>query len=1282
MTLHFRLSEHEDGRRQAVDAVAPAERAIAAAERHNALVGHENDGFLSVSRGFLPLSSPLIALDGRFAAWDELAADLPAAYRSLCLRRRIEALPILPTTEDVLDSASVLRACALLAFLSHAYWYVDSRPPTELPRSLRAPWAELRARLGREQEVITYIDLIVYNWRIRDPALANPMVVENLNLLFPTIGNREERVFYLTQLEILAATGPIVALAATAQTAVLRDDEAALEASLHGIIACLAHVLRHSLRKIDPNPYGPTHVDPIRWAKTVAPFAVPIRAGDQGPSGTSSPIFNTLDLFFGRKVYESFLGREIKQLRATYPPAWQRYLESLTAVDVPAYIARKDSSRLRSAFREAFELYAGEAGFLGKHRMKVYGYLELAFKVGRSVTIGGFGGAFTDRTWDLVDSELSRSLAERAKGLPDFVHRARAIGAEHTDDGTAGIRLVTLDVSHAPVRYQAGARCMILPENDEAVVERTLLALDARGDELVALSDEWKAHARDRVELTARSHVPLRDLLRYGAIRAVSPRLAEALHARTQSAFLLDAIVRGKTERWELWELLELLRNGGLAPHSLWRETNGESGDQLSRLVPPQRFRVYSVSSAPRGRIQDGETSIELTVGQLRYPGPRGETSPTRRGTASSFLARAPASRSDVPFRIVHPDVFRLPEDVTTPVVLFAGGSGVAPFRAFLQERARHADAGPAVLFLSVRGPEELVYGNELATLVAAGAVSVHVAFTRRGGSFHVGDDGAAQVRPGSTLRLPDIMLRPEVAARLWQLASARDRDGGGAVFYVCGRGGFAKNVVSALETIFRERLGDAEAGAERLYRMVAEGRLLQEVHTDAQLPEDEPRTFDVSEIARHNDAEHGYWLVVDRVVYDVTRFMQMHPGGRRILQAYAGMDATHGFARAHNNRPDVDAMRETHRIGMVRTLTFDDTIARVEGPNGTVSVDCRVAYGAFVKALHLVVEMQNALVADLSLQRTRANEAIPPAERDAYRQLRSVESHRRFLKNCLAVLVDGTIPELWSLAQGLFFPEQRTPSARTVLEGARCSDAAEDVEWLALDTFERFDAWRDDGSLPAVIEASEAADVWFLRSMKAALTIAVREFEQHGVTVREYGATRLFRACQRLLGVVRQYYRRAARRSPGRSAHGTAHVEAALAPSLTLRRLHDGAHWVLEEDAAQRLVILRRSPVAALSLDALAAENERVLRCLDPSHRSFGLVVDTRHARLRNDVGFEDSMARLRHELTSHFERTAILLESRVGELQVTRIERDERRTAIATRNESTAFKFARGDG
>ncbi len=57
--------------------------------------------------------------------------------------------------------------------------------------------------------------------------------------------------------------------------------------------------------------------------------------------------------------------------------------------------------------------------------MKVYGYLELAFKVGRSVTIGGFKGVFKDRTWDQVDGELERAREERVRSLPQTTHHVR-----------------------------------------------------------------------------------------------------------------------------------------------------------------------------------------------------------------------------------------------------------------------------------------------------------------------------------------------------------------------------------------------------------------------------------------------------------------------------------------------------------------------------------------------------------------------------------------------------------------------------------------------------------------------------------------------------------------------------------------------------------------------------------------------------------------------------------------------------------------------------------------
>jgi sulfite reductase (NADPH) flavoprotein alpha-component len=397
---------------------APASRVLLAYERLNLVAGHENAGSLSSTHGYLPSRPPLERLDARFAKWDEVARELPLLYRDLRVRPRLDALPILDGSCAALPDEQLLRACALLGMLAHAYWHADCRPASGLPDAIRVPWSQVRARLGRAQPVLSYIDLITYNWKHRQPARPGPLVVEGLELLFPTIGNQEERVFYLTQLEILARTAPVVPLTAAAQAAALQHDDSALMRALNGIAACLRHVVRTSLRKIDPRTRSATYVDPVVWAKTVAPFAVPFARDLQGPSGTSSPVFSTLDIFFGRGRHASQLGREMVALRAGYPAAWRAFLAALAESPVSDYIVQRSNPVLSAAWHEVRDVYIGPDGFLERHRMKVYGYLELAFKVGRSLTIGGFSGAFTARTWDTVDDALRDAHAERFAATP------------------------------------------------------------------------------------------------------------------------------------------------------------------------------------------------------------------------------------------------------------------------------------------------------------------------------------------------------------------------------------------------------------------------------------------------------------------------------------------------------------------------------------------------------------------------------------------------------------------------------------------------------------------------------------------------------------------------------------------------------------------------------------------------------------------------------------------------------------------------------------------------
>jgi sulfite reductase (NADPH) flavoprotein alpha-component len=1275
------------------------------AERFNAVAGHENRGFLSWSHGFVPKNAPLTGLAPAFAAWDELAAELPLLYRDLSLRRRVHELPLLDASSPELEEPALLRACALLALVAHAYWYVEPSPPEALPRAIQAPWQELRARLERTQEVLTYADLVVYNWQVVDPARPEPLTVENLRLLLPTVGNREESVFYLTQLEILARASSIVRAFVVAHDGVLNDDAGAVERALVEIIDCLDRIVSDSLLKINPNPYSKTYVDPVVWAKSVAPLAVPLHAGDQGPSGTSSPIFGALDAFFRRPQSASFLGREIVELGRQHPPFWREFVAALQGVSVIDFVGRVGRPSLTGALREAIELYAGEHGFLGRHRLKVYGYLELGFKVGRSVTIGGFTGAFKDRTWEQVDGELETSRLERLAHRPLSYERAsveRVVPA--LADAASGVRRVVLDVASAGTRFRVGSRCAVLPENRAALVDKTLRALDATGSERLPLSDEWQRAMRLRFGAEDTRALPLSELLRFGTLRPVPLRVAEALHARTQDPRLLAQIRMGTTERWELWELLELLAESGLEPKALWQTPAGLVDDRLSRLIPPERSRLYSISAVEPETPGVSPRTLELTVGELQYSSERARLTlrpplagssaapaddDIRQGTASTFLVHAFEDRSSVAFRLERPARFQPPRDASRPLILFAAGTGVAPYRAFVRERVRTRAPGLCWLFLSLRTPGEFLLGQELKAAAEGGAFRLSVAFTREGADLELDPARGFVPKPGPRRRIEQLLADPSVTRELVDLVRA-PRDGGqGGSVYICGRSGFATTVVGALTRAFERRLeaerGAKHSGAAELVRQLSgEGRLVFELHTDARPIADESRWLSLSEVAQRNNAKAGYWIILEQSVYDMTEFAELHPGGRTIVRAYAGIDATHAYDRAHGRQPDVDAMREMYKLGRIKPLTFEAFTAKITGPHGTTTVSCRAAYQAWVRALHLVVEMQNAHAVDLGLQSSVTSPlGMPRHGSDRFKLSRAAETHFRFLQNCLKPLRAETLPALWSITRGVFAPDASETWMQERLTHIRRDARSKYVKATSRDLVDNVQEWmeREELMLPLLAAAREE-DSRLLEELKRALVHGVQVFEEFETRTRTLGAEALLATCRRALTAVQEYYERLDaqwRRLRGAPALHRGRTSSRW-PAANVRRLHESEFWVLDEFPEQRIAVLHRTPLPAASLPALATDNDALITKLREEHRAYGIVVDTREAPLRNDKAFEETMAKFRLELTAHFARTAVLLESALGELQVTRLERDEGRTTFVTRSVSAAFRFAAG--
>lgn len=1096
--------------------VVPARRVLQAANAANEQLGHENLGFLSESHGFMPRRRPLPSLPSTHRLWDEVAAQLPELWRTMTLRPVLDAMAVLGAGPEDLADPFLLRASTIVSIFAHAYHYVDPQPPAALPASILQPWAQIGRRLQRPRPHLSFSDLNIYNWKLRDPHRPDPMRVDNLELLVPIVGNEDERRFQSTPIEIVAQFTPALGAVVRAQEAVVADDAGALADELLAIGDTLRGLTYDSFMKVDPNPSsGGNYVNPVVWGKTVAPLATPYQPesdGIPGPSGTAIPAFQLLDIFFGRQSRATTIGRETDHARQWFPPHWREFLAAAEAVDVPAYVRAKGDTMLRGLLEETLDGYAGDAGLLGRHRLKTYGFLDLSFKAGRTKTLGGFGGGFGDRLWDRMDGELDLARRERYTGHPSSCQYARVQRVEIAGGEGTEVRHITLDVTGCGIRYETGSRCAVLPENSPELVERTLRAVRARGDEPVLLDAVWQDAVRLRDGHEHARVLPLELLLTFGRIRPVTRPVAKSLYAMTQHALLRDIIEARAEDQWELWQVLELLAADGFNPRGLWKAHPGDR-EGICRIVVPESFRMYSISSAKESASM--ATEIHLTVGALRYDTTSSAVSQagTREGTGSTFLCSLlplpPESQGRrVSIKIVQPPRFRLPEDSSRPIVMVAGGTGLAPFRSLLRARARQVPAGENWLFLGVAGERDVYYADELHTLEQAGALRLHVACS--GSGRHVADD----------------MLEEPTAAELWRLL------GEGAYVYVCGRTGFASSAMASLTAIL-DRSGPGAAGLARLARLAGEGRLMQEIYTTYAGPHCDQRVIDASEVVSHNNDDDGYWLIIDGRVYDVTGFSALHPGGSKIIRSYAGMDATDAYRRArHDVNPEVHAMLPMYEIGAVRRLDFASMWTVALAPGGLRVVTLKDLYRGWLGLLYRTVEMENALANDYGVRHEPVthDESAGHLALSPYKARLLLATHERFLRDYLADVTGERLCDLWAVTaafehechRGAWMADQVG-----AIRGDHAARALGERERRTLATLGRPgpDVWT--GAVDGIRHLEEA-DRWFLREMKLGLRRGVKVLERWEWETTAVAAHELVEAAKALPEVLREYYVRA----------------------------------------------------------------------------------------------------------------------------------------------------------
>src|SRR5690242_8376391 len=102
------------------EAPIPSRRAFERALDDNQRAGHENRGFLSLERGFLPSENPLLALPETHRVWDAIAGQLPEHFKNLTVRKVLDNMPVLSVDAQHLPDRYLLRASALISILAHA----------------------------------------------------------------------------------------------------------------------------------------------------------------------------------------------------------------------------------------------------------------------------------------------------------------------------------------------------------------------------------------------------------------------------------------------------------------------------------------------------------------------------------------------------------------------------------------------------------------------------------------------------------------------------------------------------------------------------------------------------------------------------------------------------------------------------------------------------------------------------------------------------------------------------------------------------------------------------------------------------------------------------------------------------------------------------------------------------------------------------------------------------------------------------------------------------------
>jgi sulfite reductase (NADPH) flavoprotein alpha-component len=375
-----------------------------------------------------------------------------------------------------------------------------------------------------------------------------------------------------------------------------------------------------------------------------------------------------------------------------------------------------------------------------------------------------------------------RALTRQRHGHAPLPCRVKSQKKLTFADAGSEIREVVLELTGEDARYRPGDCLAVFPHNDPDLVRALLRAVGARGQETVTTAngpcEVWRCLLED-VDIT---HVPPETLTLF-AESAGDPEHARALRELSEPGALHNI------------DLLDLLAMFPSARPNI---------DQIVATLGPLEPRLYAIASSPSAHPFE----IHLAVRMVRAE--RGGRE--RKGVASHFLGEGVFRGDDLAAHVRPAEHFVLPDDRRGPMIMLGSGTGVARYRAFLQELDARGQRGNTWLIMaSCFEGDETLYEAEMKTWSRLGVLE-HLDVVKLG-------------QRGRRMGPQDVLRK-----RARRVISWLER---GAVVYACGEGKALSNVLqdTLIEVLGRHGKMSPSEATSFVQEMRSGGRYVEEVY-------------------------------------------------------------------------------------------------------------------------------------------------------------------------------------------------------------------------------------------------------------------------------------------------------------------------------------------------------------------------------------------------------------------------------------------------------------------